>query len=251
MNNILFACDIDNTLIYSKKHPHHGWPCVEWIHEKEQAFMSPKTCELLCEIVPHVLFVPVTSRSVEQYLRIQWPQGAMPHLAITTHGARLLTPCSEDALWQDETQAHIAEWYIELHRMQKLLEPNPSFIRCRLVDEAYLFVYCAPGMDAVAMGDEIKAMTPLSVCVGGKKIYLLPPTLHKGTALQRLRQRFPQHTIIAAGDSNMDAEMLNEADHAIFPEAISPLVSTPGTCCPHDVLFSEFVVDTLQKILRS
>lgn len=64
MDRIVFACDIDNTLIYSRKHPHEGWPCVEWIHEKEQAYMSPVTCGLLRQVREKVLFVPVTSRSL-------------------------------------------------------------------------------------------------------------------------------------------------------------------------------------------
>ena len=87
MNKTIFACDIDNTLIYSKKHPHDGWPCVEWIHENEQAYMSPLTCELLSRLGEEILFLPVTSRSAEQYSRIRWPEGIHPRHVITTHGA--------------------------------------------------------------------------------------------------------------------------------------------------------------------
>lgn len=242
MEKIIFACDIDNTLIYSKKHPHEGWPCVEWIHEKEQAFMSPKTCELLHELCSRVLFVPVTSRSVEQYRRIRWPEGTEPRMAITTHGARLLTGDGEDESWRQDTEALIRPWLAELHRMEMLLAPDPSFIRCRMVDDTYLFVYCAPGVDAAAMGEKLRGLTNLTVCVGGKKIYLLPHGLHKGTAMARLRLRYPGHQIIAAGDSEMDLDMLNAADRALYPQGLQTLVKTPGISCPANVLFSEYLL---------
>lgn len=245
MDRIIFACDIDNTLIYSRKHPHDGWPCVEWIHEKEQAYMSPRTCELLREVEKRVFFVPVTSRSAEQYMRIQWPVNMMPQAAITTHGAKLFKDCDEDPQWQQETRSIVAPWQDELQRMAVLLTPDPSFIRCRMVDESYLFVYCAAGIDASSVGDRLQGMTSLNVCVGGKKIYLHPPELNKGTAMQRLRVRYPQCRIVAAGDSAMDLDMLNAADFALYPAEIASRVSAAGCCCPDDVLFSEYVMQSV------
>lgn len=111
-----------------------------------------------------------------------------------------------------------------------------------MVDETYLFVYCAAHVDAAAMGEKLRGMTGLTVCVGGKKIYLLPPQLHKGTAIARLRQRYPECRIIAAGDSGMDIDMLNAADHALYPRGLSSLVTAPGSCCPGDTLLSEYVL---------
>ena len=66
MNNILFACDLDNTLIHSWKHRKDGDICVEWIDGKEQGYMSEKVCVLLRHVIGKVDFVPVTTRSVAQ-----------------------------------------------------------------------------------------------------------------------------------------------------------------------------------------
>lgn len=250
MEHIIFACDIDNTLIFSKKHPHDGWPCVEWIHEKEQAYMSPKTCELLRAVCDQVLFVPVTSRSAEQYARIQWPENVQPHLVISTHGAKLFVDGMEDAQWQKETFDMVLPWLDELHRLESRLAPDPSFIRCRMVDDAYLFVYCAAGVNAAEVETRLQSMTDLKICVGGKKIYLLPPDLNKGTALKRLRLRFPQHKICSAGDSEMDLDMLNEADYAMYPESIAPRKSTMGCCCSNNMLFSEFILEKMMDMAR-
>lgn len=246
MEKIVLACDIDNTLIYSRKHPHDGWPCVERIHGEEQAYMSPGTCELLETVSKQVRFIPVTSRSVEQYSRISWPGQWIPECAVTTHGAKLFIRGEEDGQWQTETEELVAPWRDELRRMETLLAPDPSYIRCRTVDDAYLFVYCASGTDPEAVGRKFREMTDLTICIGGKKIYLLPPQMNKGNAVERLRQRFPKHTVIAAGDSEMDLDMLNAADYALFPEGIAGRVNVPGNCCPKETLLSEFVLKTLQ-----
>lgn len=251
MEKIIFACDIDNTLIFSKKHPHEGWPCVEWIHEKEQAYMSPRTIELLNALPDHVLLMPVTSRSLEQFTRIQWPMRDAPRFSITTHGARLFIDHVEDEQWRLETKAIIDPWVCELQRMEAILAPDPSFIRCRMVDDSYLFVYCSANVDPIEIGRRLHEMTSLTICIGGKKLYLLPPNLNKGTAMDRLRLRFPQHRIIAAGDSEMDLDMLNRADLAIYPEKMASLVSASGIICPSGTLLSEFVVEKLHTILRS
>ena len=250
MEKLILACDIDNTLVYSRKHLHDGWPCVEWIHEKEQAYMSPKTYELLQEVSSQVLFVPVTSRSEEQYKRICWPKNRVPTLAITTHGAKLLVHGAEDAPWERNTKHMIDPWRDEMKRLEAHLASDPAFIRCRLVDDSYLFVYCVEKTDAHAVEKKLRGMTQLSIRVGGKKIYLLPPGLHKGTAITRLRQYFPQYRIVAAGDSEMDLDMLNAADEALFPQQIAPLVLSPGRCCPEQELFSEFVVTHLLNSVR-
>ena len=50
MEKILFACDIDNTLIHSYKYRRSGDICVEWIDGKEQAYMTKTAFQLLNEI---------------------------------------------------------------------------------------------------------------------------------------------------------------------------------------------------------
>ena len=198
-----------------------------------------------------VLLIPVTSRSLEQYERIYWPERSTPALAITTHGAKLFTHGLEDGQWKKETQCLVAPWREEMKHFETYFASDPSFIRCRLVDDSYLFVYCAENTDPYAAGEKLHEMTRLSVQVSGKKIYLLPPGLNKGMAIMRLRQHYPQYRIIAAGDSEMDLDMLNAADDALFPEKIASRVSTVGCCCPESELFSEFVVTQLLNKIRS
>lgn len=246
----VFACDLDNTLIVSKKHFHEGWPCVEWIHEKEQAYMSLRTAETLSRVCEAFAFVPVTSRSVEQYRRIHFPPGCEPSLAVCANGAVLLRTGKDGRLepdedWERETRAAMAPWRAEMDRMEKTLSPDERFIRCRKVDEAYLFVYCAEGIPPEETAAEIREQTDLGVTASGKKIYLMPPFLHKGWALERLAAgRASGCRMLAAGDSAMDLPMLWAADYAIYPAALAAetegrkgAIWDPGCGIP----FSEFV----------
>lgn len=43
MKEILLACDLDNTLIYSYKHRVPGDSCVEWLDGQEQSFTYSST----------------------------------------------------------------------------------------------------------------------------------------------------------------------------------------------------------------
>lgn len=253
MKEALFACDIDNTLIYSRKRPHEGFPCVEWIHGEEQAYMSPTTYARLADIIARHLFIPVTSRSVEQYGRICFPHDRAPEWAVTTNGAVLLHHGKPDEAWTAQSQTLFGPWREELWRMHVLLSPDGRFIRCRIVDDAYLFVYCGRDTSPRSVAEELSARTGLHVLASGKKVYLLPPELNKGTAVLRLRERFSCETLLCAGDSDMDLPMLNLATCALMPEALRTAWQGHGRCicCGPDSLFSDFVTAQGLALLES
>ena len=62
MKKILFACDLDNTLIHSLKHKKDDDVCIEKIGDKEQGFMSQRTLELLNQLSNEVEIIPITTR---------------------------------------------------------------------------------------------------------------------------------------------------------------------------------------------
>ena len=244
MRTWLFVCDIDNTLIYSRKHPHEGWPCVEWIHGREQAYMSQGAAALLRETE----LVPLTSRSREQYLRILWPREM--RLAVTANGADLLVDGEPDAEWRRESDARVSPWRDELLREYEALESSGGrYIRCRLVDEAYLFVYCAAGIDPLREAARLAAETGLDVQASGKKIYLLPPPLNKGEALARLKARLGAGRTLAAGDSDMDLPMLRAADAAIAPASLRGALGEGPRYCPEGTLFSEYALAAARAVM--
>lgn len=202
---ILFACDLDGTLIHSHKKRRDGDICVEIYDGHEQSFILSRELDLLKKIAAQIIFVPVTTRSIAQYRRIFWTNDFKPQYAVTTNGAIFLD--GEQKIFFREIIAPYAE---ELEFQQKKYADNPNFTICRIVDESFLFLRCKDDLNA----EDFIFETNLIVQHTGKKIYLFPPELNKGNAVRFLAEKFKPSKIICAGDSDIDLPMLELADVA-------------------------------------
>ena len=232
---ILFACDLDNTLIHSHKRRREGDICVEIYDGHEQSFISPRAIGLLKKIAAQVIFVPITTRSIEQYRRIFWTENFSPQYAVVANGAYILEGGVEKNLLHDE----ILTFADEMERQQKIFSADENFTICRIVDESFLFLRCRDDVDA----DSLTFETTLTVQRTGKKIYLFPPPLTKGNALKRLIEKFSPTKIFAAGDSKIDLPMLEIADVAFAPKSLGKFL----TCADAP----DFAEDFLQRISKN
>ena len=249
MSEILFASDLDNTLLFTQKHlPEDADKvCVEYYQEKPHGFFTTETIRLLREVCRQTQFVPITTRSLEQYRRITWPEGCSPKLALTTNGSLLLINGEVDEAWQHASLEMVRLHAAELGRLYAILSPNKAFIHCRLVDQMYLFVSCEDEAAAAREEARCREMTSLTVEASGRKIYFFPPGIDKGTALERLRKRFLPRKIFCAGDSRIDLPMLGKADTAFVPQA--EMLNT----LPRGILFGQgmfFPENLLQHVME-
>lgn len=248
---ILFACDLDNTLLYSYKHKMNGDICVEMNNGQEQGFMSPKSYEMLYELLQRNVFVPITTRSVEQYRRITWPQGLEPTYAITTNGAILIKRSEIDEEWLNDSKKALAPYQSEITRLHTLLSSQDKYIRCRIVDDMYLFAYCKDGVNIEDCVHEHSEKTSLNVIASGRKLYFLPPSITKGMAVRKLKNALTPMKVVCAGDSKIDLSMLCEADIAMTPNIhLGRLINDAEVnICDPGSLFSEFILYQTLEIL--
>ncbi|MBE5807567.1 MAG: haloacid dehalogenase [Clostridiales bacterium] len=228
MCEVLFACDLDNTLIHSYKWRREGDICVEWLKEKAQGYMDPADARLLPVLFRRATVVPVTTRSMAQYRRIQWPEGQGPECAVTTNGAMLLRDDVQDDAWLRQSEALARPYAGEMRTLLAALEADGDYIRCRLVDDMYLFAYCRDGVDPKAKAAALEGRTTLETLVSGRKLYFFPTPFDKGRALERLRALFMPKLVIAAGDSVIDVPMLRAADVALCRESVFGVVENGG-----------------------
>ena len=252
MKKFLFASDLDNTLLFSYKYRKEKDVCIEYLHGKEQGFMSPAAITMLAQVYQKSRFIPVTTRSIEQYLRIHFPTESVPEYAVTTNGAILLKNGVVDENWKEESLHMIEPWMEEMTKMLAFMENIEEIRQCRIVDGMYLAIICEDAPQAQKVTAMIEHQTNLLLQVVKRKIYLFPPSISKGMAIDRLRRRFLPDTIIAAGDSPMDLSMLEKADIAILPKNLWE-ISRPLEryfVWNHEKEFPEFVLNTLlSKIL--
>ena len=223
---ILFACDLDGTLIHSYKKRREDDICVEIYDGREQSFISRRELALLREISTKILFIPVTTRSFEQYRRIFWAKGLKIRYAMVANGAIFL-----DGEQKTFFQEIIAPYATELEFQCKKYADDENFTICRIVDESFLFLRCRDELNAA----DFRFETNLTVQCTEKKIYLFPPPLNKGNAVNFLAERFNPDKIICAGDTDIDLPMLKLADVAFIKKNL------------HDVSRKDFVAFSLAE----
>ena len=244
---ILFACDLDNTLLISHRKKQNDDMCVEHVHGKEQSFMTVKSIALLQKLQQEIDFVPVTTRSIEQYKRIKWPDGCEPEWAVTTNGAMLLHNGVADEKWSQRVKLIIDNWRGELQLQYERQRQLAKYIRCRIVDNSYLFLYCDEAADVKAILELCRKQTDLTVEGVGRKIYFFPPGLDKGWALKQLKKCLGDAYAFAAGDSSIDESMLKQANEAIAECGLQVELEGVGWRQPLGTVYSEWL---LEKVLE-
>lgn len=214
---MLFLSDLDRTLIFSYKRLTEDNVCVEEKEGKKLSFMTPVSAKLLCEISEKVKFIPVTTRSLEQFERIKFPSG-IPRLAVCDNGGNLLINGVPDPVWRKRAEEHILPAMAEMERIKSYWDSlEDVYFEVRLVDGTFIFTKSHTPLETLRLTAEKLCPEETDLFDNGDKIYAVPKGINKGAALQWLRERFGEE-IIAAGDSLFDREMLQKSDIAIIKQ---------------------------------
>lgn len=227
---MLFASDLDQTLIYSqRKVPNpefypHIIP-VEKLEDRFISFMTQNALDLLKEIAQKGIFVPVTTRTKLQYQRISFSDyNITPQYAVTSNGGKILYKGREDEDWTQliftGKDKCLAEQDL-IHRFNEIA--HSSWVikdSGKLADN--LFYYCLIERDKIPV-TELAAFqlwakeNNWELSVQGRKLYLVPRNVTKKAAIQYIKEKEGLSYIAAAGDSLLDLEMLKFADLALAP----------------------------------
>lgn len=226
----LFASDLDRTLIYSARAfwlatPDESAPRIvvsEVYQGAPLSYMTRAAERLLLELSSTTTFVPVTTRTVAQYSRVQLP-GPVPRYAVTTNGGTILIDGAADAAWSSTLKARLDETAAPLAEVRAMLEDPAAgswILRVHTAEE--LFTYAIIDRDAMpaewiaALHERCLALG-WTVSVQGRKLYCVPQPVNKSAAVAEVRRRLGGPTVLAAGDSLLDQRMLEEADVAFRP----------------------------------
>ena len=221
---ILFAADLDNTLIASYRKLPADYPLCETLDGRRLSYLTPAAYRALLRLPAGVLLVPVTTRSSEQYRRVRLP-GGEPEWALCCNGGVLLHRGAEEEGWRQESEKLISGTVPALRRGMELLGRYPAVLgEARMVENLFVFAKSERPEKTLLRLREAMAGEPVVVDGTGQKVYLIPAPLSKGAGLARLRKRLRPKRIVAAGDSLLDLSMLRLADVAAFP-AGSPLAA--------------------------
>ena len=225
---IILNTDLDNTIIYSYKHNIGDKKRnVETYQGREISFITEESFELLHRVKEHCIIVPTTTRTREQYERINLGIGTIEY-ALVCNGGILLHNGEEDERWYKQTQEEIKDCKIEMIKAEQIMEQdiNRNF-EVRNIRELFLFTKSEKPEKSVGILKERLNLKKVDVYQNGVKVYVVPKNLNKGRAISRFKAKLKKEQgitpikLIAAGDSEFDISMLNTADIGFAPYELS------------------------------
>ncbi|RBW70992.1 helix-turn-helix domain-containing protein [Bacillus taeanensis] len=228
---MIFASDLDRTLIYSKKSmalPNDQsvkYRLVETLDGKEISYMSEEAISLLSDLNKELTFIPVTTRTIEQFKRIKIFQNEIcPTFAVTTNGASILEDGKLDEEWQTKIIKDVTDncltSYDFLNEFQQIAN-DEWVLSNKMADN--IFSYCIldeakiPEKELHTFGEWGKSQG-WTVSRQGRKLYFIPHPVNKGAALQYLKEKLNHPYTFAAGDSYLDYSLLLQAHRSFIPQ---------------------------------
>ena len=212
---MIFFTDIDNTLIFSEKRKPKNSICVEYKNNKPITYMSEKSIELYKELCEKITVVPVTTRSKEQFMRIENIKNV--RYAIVANGAKLIVNGTEDKEWTDYFISYANSFKDVFEKCKNILENNFPNCRVRMADEVFMYSRLDEDVHkAYMMLSEQCKNDDVNISESHGKIYIIPKQIGKDNAIKHFCQKYSiKDKTISAGDSLMDMNMLLSTDIAV------------------------------------
>lgn len=185
--------------------------------------MTNQAIEQLTQLFTQILFVPVTTRTIEQYRRITIFQKLVPKYAVTSNGGNILIDGLPDQDWNRHIRQllqHECMPIKDIIARFNQLKQESWFMSGRIADE--LFYYAVVNRELMPVEDitfygQWAKKQGWHLSIQGRKIYLVPAIVNKGNALKYIQDREQSAKLVAAGDSLLDLDMLLLADYPLVP----------------------------------
>ncbi|MCR1161667.1 HAD family hydrolase [Paenarthrobacter sp. UW852] len=227
---VMFASDLDRTLIYSANsmllqgEDHEAPPMVvaEVYNGSPLTYMTRRAASLLTEIAGAGVFVPVTTRTQAQFGRVQLP-GRGQGYAVTTNGAVLLHDGEIDQSWRRQIQRSLqggSAPFEEIRRRLTRLTAAQGVLRVHSAEDVFVYAIVDRANLAVEDLQELTQWCKVrgwNTSLQGRKLYCVPDSVSKEGAVAEIRRRTGARTLVTAGDSLLDAGLLEAGDVAFRP----------------------------------
>lgn len=224
---ILFASDLDRTLIYSKRAladfgytDYSSLTSVERKDNEEVAFMTQRAKELLTVLAKHCLFVPVTTRTYEQFNRIYMFSSDVPlTYAVTSNGANIFYKGKKVPEWQEMVKSRLKKECLPIDKMIREVQELNITGTLKIAEGLFFYYILEKGIssESVSKVKRFASQHGWKVSIQGRKLYFVPQPVCKGEAIKFIRERHQIQTLIGAGDSILDYDFLKLCDVSYVP----------------------------------
>lgn len=263
---VLLGTDLDRTIIFSEKfieqNNDKNWKdnhiCLELYNGNPLSYVSKETFDYLYKLLENPYdkntFIPVTTRSIEQFKRINLISN-FPY-AITNNGGIILKYGKPIKEWTDFINSQRKRLQVSYKEIFKLYAKNPKIYEKegKFVDELFLFIKIKDLTEKEIqdfLNDlEIKLQnTGWNFTLQGRKLYIIPNYIRKDRALLYLAKNHLKdysNIIITAGDGKLDLDLIEFGDINFIP-----IKSEVYNILENDNLlkFNELIIKTSNKEL--
>lgn len=227
MCKIFLASDLDRTLIYSKKFISEvDINKIETIEYKENnplSYMSKSAKEELNRLIfeKKLIFIPVTTRSNEQFRRVKISKNIK--YAITFNGGCILKYGEKDKKWDQIIKKRLnyeSAFREDIFRIFIELKEKEIFLRIYMANEYFVYAILNPKIDANKLKNHWSSYfnkLGWTLYFSYTKVYCIPYFLTKDLALKEIIEREKIKTCISSGDTIMDFCMAKVSDEFLLP----------------------------------
>ncbi len=245
--SVLFS-DLDNTMIYSH-HREIGNKkiVVEHLDGREQSFMTEFAYEFFTN-ADWLSVIPVTTRTEQQYRRIECSKKLRFKYVIICNGGKLLIDGKEDLEWSRKTDVLAQNCYDSMERATKLLSHLCGDEAIHRPEKYMSYVKCNDPESIYTELNKLVDLNKVNIQRDGRKVYIFVNGITKGEAIRRFTEGRKSEIILAAGDNLMDVSMLNRADIAFANQSIFDLTTCRNKIKIVDDIFSDGICKSISEM---
>jgi hydroxymethylpyrimidine pyrophosphatase-like HAD family hydrolase len=226
---MIFASDLDRTLIYSNRAIEElGRPGktmlkpVERKDDKWISFMTTASFSMLEEINRRFLFIPITTRTTNQFNRIFIFKKEIPlTYAITSNGGHILYKGEEVEEWSAILSAKLQKDVASNKEVQDCLKKKEFRLSglVKQVEDLFFYFILENSLSSVEINEISNSIMSFGwrISLQGRKLYFIPKAINKGTALEYICNTERLKVITGAGDSNLDWDFLKHCPNRHVP----------------------------------
>ncbi|WML36890.1 HAD-IIB family hydrolase [Clostridium sp. OS1-26] len=224
---MIYFSDLDRTLIYSNKFigKEKNEICIETLNGEEISYMSPKSIEYLKEILKYKKFIPTTTRSVEQFKRINFKkQGIDFEWSIVSNGANIFYKGQVVKQWNQILNVKLktcGSLKCVMESFKKEYNYINGISKIRDVDDVFFYIVMNKESFDESNIERFRKFLLIfkwNLYVNGHKIYFLPKVVSKESAVEFVSSHLNEKRFGVIGDSIMDLNMLKLAHKAYIPK---------------------------------
>lgn len=214
---MIYASDMDRTLVFSKKNFTFDSELDETIYESSDGltgtFMTKRTLSGLRELSKRCHFVPITARNQMKYDQLGLTDlGIEIEYAVIANGAIVLHNGVRDTEWDrmiEERKARYAYDFVREHLSE-------HFSDVRYIENDLGFEIYGTGL-ADSFSELFRDFDGLVIVEDHSKTFLVYESVSKLAALEYVKDKIGDSFVVTSGDSVLDLPMLLGSDVGIVP----------------------------------